>query len=56
MANVIVPNENRQAEAEHVMKSYGADPRDSVMREAAEVIAARTSEAIEKAQNRRRYF
>lgn len=56
MANVIIKNEERRKEAEHVMKSYGVDRRDPAMREAAEIAAARTREAVNMAQNRRRYY
>ena len=41
MANIIIPNGVRKAETEHIMKSY---------------VAARTNEAVNMANNRRRYF
>ena len=56
MANIIVKNDDRRKEEEHVMRSYGLDRRDPSMREAAEIAAARTREAVNMAQNRRRYF
>lgn len=56
MANVIIKNENRKADAEHIMKTYGVDRRDPAMREAAEIAAARTNEAVRMSQNRRRYL
>lgn len=56
MANVIIPNEERRADAEHVMKTYSVDRNDPAMREAAEIAAARTNEAIRMAENRRRYY
>ncbi len=56
MANIIVKNDDRRKEEEYVMKSYGVDRRDPSMREAAEIAAARTREAVNMAQNRRRYF
>ena len=56
MANVIIKNEERRKDEEHVMKSYGVDRRDPAMREAAEIAAARTREAVNMAHNRRRYF
>lgn len=56
MANVIIPNEERRADAEHIMKSYGVDRSDPAMREAAEIAAARTNEAIRQSENRRRYY
>lgn len=56
MANVIIHNEERQSAVEYVAQKYGIDTRDSAMREAAEITAVRSQEAVEKAQNRRRYF
>lgn len=56
MANVIIPNGVRKAETEHILQSYGANRKDPAMREAAEVMAARTNEAIKSAQSRRRYY
>lgn len=56
MANIIIPNGVRKVEAEHIMQSYGADRRDPAMREAAEVVAARTAEAVKQAGERRKYF
>lgn len=56
MANVIIPNQTRREDAEYIAKKYGIDRRDPAMREAAEVAAARTREAVEMANNRRRYY
>lgn len=56
MANVIIPNQERRADAEFIMKSYGVDRNNSAMREAAEVVAARTNEAVRSAENRRKYY
>ena len=56
MANVIIKNEERRKDEEHVMKSYGVDRHDPAMLEAAEIAAARTREAVNMAHNRRRYF
>ena len=56
MANVIIKSEDRRKDEEHVMKSYDVDRQDPAMREAAEIAAARTREAVNMAQNRRRYF
>lgn len=56
MANVIIPNGVRKAEAEHIMQAYGVNRNDPAMREAAEITAARTNEAIRSAENRRRYY
>lgn len=56
MANVILPNERRRADAEYIVRKYGIDTRDPAMREAAEVAAARTNEAVGMAEKKRRYF
>lgn len=56
MANVIIQNGDRRADAEHIMNAYGVDKGDPAMREAAEVAAARTKETVDLAGNRRRYF
>ena len=56
MANVIIHNEERQSAVEYVAQKYGIDTRDPAMREAAEITAVRSQDAVEKAQNRRRYF
>lgn len=56
MANVIIPNEQRRADAEYIAEKYGIDRRDPAMREAAEISAARTREAVEMAKNTRRYY
>lgn len=56
MANIIIPNGVRKAEAEHIMNSYGVDRRDPAMREAAEITAARTQEAVRQASQTRRYY
>ena len=49
-------NQERKADAEFIMKSYGVDRNNSAMREAAEVAAARTNEAVKSAENRRKYY
>lgn len=56
MANVIIPNAERKADAEHIMKSYGVDRNNPSMREAAEIAAARANETVKRAENRRRYY
>lgn len=56
MANVIIHREDRREDVEYVAKKYGIDTRDPAMREAAEITAVRSREAVEQAQNRRRYF
>ena len=56
MANVIIPNKERQDTTKRIMEQFGADRRDSVMRDAAETLAVRQQEAIDKATKDRRYF
>lgn len=56
MANIIIPNEQRKRETEHVARQFGADMKDPAMREAAEISAVRTREAIESSRDRRRYY
>lgn len=58
MANIIIPDESRKAEADHILKQYGVDPGDPAMREAAEISAARTREAVEKGNQleQRRFY
>jgi len=56
MANIILPNQSRQEHAEYIAKKYGIDTSDPAMREAAEVSAARTQEAIKMGENGRRYY
>ena len=53
MANIIIPNSDRKADTMHVAKKYGVDLNNPAMREAAEITAARSREAIQKGQNRR---
>ena len=47
MANVIIQDERRQADIEYVAKKYGIDTNNPAMREAAEVTAVRSREAME---------
>lgn len=56
MANVIIPNETRQEDVKYIAEKYGISTSDPAMREAAEITAARSREAVEMAQKRRRYF
>lgn len=56
MANVIIHNDEQIEAVKYVADKYGIDMNDPAMREAAEITAARSQEAVEKAQNRRRYF
>ena len=56
MANIYVPDQERRDTANRIMEQYGVDRRDPAMREAAEVVAARQEEAIDKAKATRRYF
>lgn len=45
MANVIIKSDERRAQEERVLQSFGANRADSAAREAAAVIAARSQEA-----------
>lgn len=56
MANVIIKDESRAADVEYIAKKYGIDTSNPEMREAAEVAAARTNEAVKAANTRRRYY
>ena len=47
MANVIIKSEERRAHEDYVCRSFGVKEGDRAGREAAEVIAARTREAVE---------
>ena len=55
MANVIIQDERRQADIEYVAKKYGIDTNNPAMREAAEVTAVRSREAMEMGRTQRRY-
>lgn len=55
--NVIIKDEKRTEETEHIMKTFGVDRNDPAMKEAAEIAAARTEEAVEMGNDPgRRYF
>lgn len=56
MANVIIQDERRQADIEYVAKKYGIDTNNPAMREAAEVTAVRSREAMEMGRTQRRYY
>lgn len=58
MANVIRSNEERAEVTKKVMNSYGVYHNDAAGREAAEVIAARSLEARDRArrEENRRYY
>lgn len=45
MANVIIRSDERRAYEERVMRSFGVNPANREQREAAEIVAARSSEA-----------
>lgn len=47
MANVIIKSEDRQAHEAYVRKSFGVQDEDKAGYEAAEIIAARSREAVE---------
>ena len=50
MANIIIKNEERRADEAHVAEQFDYDRNDPAMREAVEIIAARTRETIEEAR------
>lgn len=56
MANVIIHDDDRRADVEYVAKKYGIDLNDSAMREAAEITAMRSREAMNHGNNDRRYY
>ena len=45
MANIIIKSDERRAYENRVMRSFGANPASREQREAAEIVAARSSEA-----------
>lgn len=47
MANVIIKNAQREEITKKILSDYAVDSSDPSMREAAEISAARTQEAIE---------
>lgn len=49
MANLIIKSDERREQEECVRRSFCVQEHDAAGRDAAEVIAARTQEAIEKA-------
>lgn len=56
MANVIIPDQERRKLAERIGRDHHVDMRDPAMREAAEIAAARTKEAVGMIGEKRRYF
>lgn len=57
MVNVIIKSEERQADTNEIMRQYGVDASNSALREAAEVVAVRTREAMEIGhREERRYY
>ena len=56
MASVIIPNEERRDAANRIMGQYGVNQQDPAMREAAEIVAVRQEEAIQRANQNRRYY
>ena len=49
MANIIIKSDERRSQEACVRRSFGVSESDSAGRDACEVIAARTHEALEKA-------
>ncbi|MBQ9347360.1 MAG: hypothetical protein IJT94_08505 [Oscillibacter sp.] len=56
MAYVIIPNAERRATTNRILEQYGANRRDPAMREAAEIVAVRQEEAIQRTTQDRRYY
>ncbi len=52
MANIIIKNDERQNQEAWVRRSFGVSKGDAAGREAAEVIAARTREAVDIAKRK----
>ncbi len=52
MANVIIKSEERRNHEAYVRRSFGVREGDTAGREAAEVIAARSREAVETGRKR----
>ena len=50
MANIIIKSDERRADEAYVAEQFDYDRNDPAMREAVEIIAARTSETIEEAR------
>lgn len=55
MANVIIKSEERKEHEAYVRRSFGVRAGDAAGREAAEVIAARTREAVETGRKKGGY-
>ena len=56
MANVIIPSEERRETTGRIMEQYGVNQQNPAMREAAEIVAVRQEEAIQRAAQNRRYY
>lgn len=58
MPYVIIPDQERRDTTDRIMQQYGADRDNPELREAAEVVAARQQEAVDRASAsaERRYF
>lgn len=54
--NVIIKSEERNRHVASIMDSFKMNGSDPAMRDAAEVIAARTKEAVKKGNEKRRYY
>lgn len=48
MANIIIKSQERRDHEEYVRKSYGVNPTDKASCEAAEIVAARSREALDQ--------
>ncbi len=57
MANIIIKSDERRADTNEIMRQYGVNASDSALREAAEIVAVRTREAMEIGhREERRYY
>lgn len=56
MANIIIKSEQRKQDERQTMKAFGVNPEDRAMREAAEIVAARSREAMNRQGKERRYY
>ena len=52
MANIIIKDDERRAQEAWVRRSFGVSSDDAAGKEAAEVITARTREAVDRAKRK----
>lgn len=56
MANVIIKSESRKEDVAYIAEKYGIDTGNPEMREAAEITAVRSREALSEGEKNRRYY